>query len=369
MTGGGAKKQLSPAADLLFGSAAGSVGMLFQFPFDTVKVRLQSQPHGTKLFKGPLDCAVKGIKEGGLGNLYKGLSAPLVGAMIENSTLFLAFNHIQGMIRQYSDTPDDMPLTMKQLAFSGFMSGAVVSFILTPVELVKCQLQVQDVLFTHQGAVPIHPHLSSSILPPSSPASQQRPITTAAAVSAIPVYAYTSQSHPQSPTRSQRRGPMGVILNTLRTHGLRGFYHGHVGTFLREAGGGAAWFGTYEFVVRQFLIRAERARLAHSSTAASPTTTSLPALKKEDLPTSQIMIAGAIAGMSYNGILFPADCVKSRQQTMEGGSSFLQVAKKLYRAEGYHGFYRGFGITVARSAPTSAMIFATYELLARHAAF
>ncbi|KAJ3021846.1 hypothetical protein HKX48_007622 [Thoreauomyces humboldtii] len=305
------------------------VGMLFQFPFDTVKVRLQSQPHGVnQLFRGPVDCAVKGIKAGGLRSLYKGMSAPLVGAMIENSALFVAFNNIQNAIRRYSDTPDDASLSMTQLTLSGFLSGAMVSFVLTPVELVKCQLQVQDVF----------------VKPISQTEGGHR------------------HQHPL-PQPPRHHGPLSVILHTYRTHGLAGFYHGHVGTFLREAGGGAAWFGTYELVVREFVHRKQR---AHRNSNPENRTT---VFGKQDLSTGHIMLAGAAAGMTYNATFFPADCIKSRQQTTEGGMSFLQVTRKVYGAEGWRGFYRGFGINLVRSAPTSAMIFATYELLSRHLPF
>ncbi|KAI8905339.1 mitochondrial carrier domain-containing protein [Powellomyces hirtus] len=381
--GSGSPPRLSPAADLLFGSVAGMIGMLFQFPFDTIKVRLQSQPHGAgQLFIGPLDCAVKGFKSGGVKSFYKGLSAPLVGAMIENSALFGAFSHIQSVVRRYSDMPSvDAPLSLAQLTLSGFLSGALVSFVLTPVELVKCQLQVQDVLFNPAANASIPPHASTT----------------------TPVPPAHSLHHGQ-----HQQGPISVIMTTLRKHGIRGLYHGHVGTFLREAGGGAAWFGTYELVIRELIRRKQKAQLeepppgpapassraaapaspraaAASSTSLSlfpsPSSTSIPphptqpppgpprTITKEDLGTLSIMLAGALAGMTYNAALFPADTLKSRQQTTDGGKSFVQVARDLYTAQGWRGFYKGFGITVLRSAPTSAMIFATYELLSRHFPF
>lgn len=39
-----------------------------------------------------------------------------------------------------------------------------------------------------------------------------------------------------------------LISEVYRVYGIRGFWHGQVGTFLRETGGGAAWFGSYEYV-------------------------------------------------------------------------------------------------------------------------
>ncbi|KND03407.1 uncharacterized protein SPPG_00893 [Spizellomyces punctatus DAOM BR117] len=313
-------KKETPVADFLFGSVAGMVGMLFQFPFDTIKVRLQSQPlskegRGT-LFRGPLDCFQQAVRKDGSLSLYKGLSAPLVGSMLENSVLFVAFNHIQSIIREFLNKDVGEPLNLGQLAVSGFLSGAVVSFVLTPIELVKCKLQVQDVLYSNLS--------TSSVGTEDSSRTRRVPF----------------------------RGPVGVITQTIREHGFIGLYQGHLATFIREAGGGAAWFGAYEVMVKYFINRSTN-----------------PAVKtKEDLSPWHIMGAGAVAGMAYNATLFPADCVKSRQQTAEGSASFVGVARSLYKAEGFRGFYRGFGITVARSAPTSALIFATYELMSRHLA-
>ncbi|VUC21122.1 unnamed protein product, partial [Clonostachys rosea] len=69
---------------------AGIVGKYIEYPFDTVKVRLQSQPDHLPLrYTGPLDCFRQSLKAEGLGGLYRGITAPLVGAAAENSCLFM----------------------------------------------------------------------------------------------------------------------------------------------------------------------------------------------------------------------------------------------------------------------------------------
>ncbi|KAG6824712.1 hypothetical protein H0H87_011210, partial [Tephrocybe sp. NHM501043] len=45
-------------------------------------------------------------------------------------------------------------------------------------------------------------------------------------------------------------GPISVLMNVVRTSGLRGLWLGHTGTPIRETGGTAAWFSTKEFVAR-----------------------------------------------------------------------------------------------------------------------
>ena len=90
--------------------------------------------------------------------LWQGLASPLVGAMMENAVLFFTYNQIQNTIRSLTQQSnygavggggggadkEPAPLSLAQLALAGALSGTCVSFILTPVELIKCQVQVQE---------------------------------------------------------------------------------------------------------------------------------------------------------------------------------------------------------------------------------
>ncbi|KAG1466821.1 hypothetical protein G6F56_004616 [Rhizopus delemar] len=308
--------------DLFFGSVAGMVGKFAEYPFDTIKVRLQTQPLDQPHFSGPWDCFKSTIKQEGFKGLFTGLSSPLVGSMIENAALFVGYRQIQRVIREYSTSQEELekqrnipdedlpPLKINQLITAGAASGALASIILTPVELIKCKLQVQ---------------------------------VGAAAVAS---------------SYQQFTGPFHVIQHVIRSHGITGFYRGFLATLLRETGGGAFWFGTYEFVCAQFVKKRQAE-------------TNKPFLKK-DLSPVELMIGGGLGGMAYNASLFPVDVIKSQMQTDEqlmsakGQRTFCQTAKDIYSAGGYKAFYRGCGITVARSAPTSAIIFLTYELLNRY---
>ena len=55
------------------GTVAGMAICLVGHPFDTLKVRLQTQPVENPLYKGLLDCFLKTVKGEGLGGLYKGV--------------------------------------------------------------------------------------------------------------------------------------------------------------------------------------------------------------------------------------------------------------------------------------------------------
>ncbi|KAI8138760.1 putative mitochondrial ornithine carrier protein AmcA/Ort1 [Fennellomyces sp. T-0311] len=300
--------------DLLFGSISGMVGKFVEYPFDTVKVRLQTQPLDRPYFTGPWHCFTSTIKQEGVRGLFTGMASPMVGSMVENAALFFGYRQVQRLIREYSATPEQRetmaamsesdlpPLSLPQLVLAGATSGAMASFVLTPVELVKCKLQVQ---------------LADS--------SVQRLI--------------------------QYRGPMHVITYTLKNHGLGGFYRGYLATLIRETGGGAFWFGVYEYVCAQMMKRRNTTN-------------------KKDLTAPELMLAGGLGGAGYNFSFYPVDVIKSQMQTDQEllasarPRSFVQTAREIYAGAGIKGFYRGCGITVARSLPTSAIIFLTYETLA-----
>jgi len=297
------------AKDIAFGSLAGMLGKFIEYPFDTVKVRLQSQAEDYPLrYRGPLDCLVQGLRHDGVRGMYRGISSPLVGAAAENSLLFFSYNLAQAFTRRtlYPDFGSKDPLPIHALITCGAASGSFASFVLTPIELIKCKMQVQSI-FTS-------PHL-----PTNSPGIKL----------------------PSTPP-----GPLALIGDVYRTYGIRGFWHGQMGTFLRETGGSAAWFGAYEHV--SLTLRHWR--------------------DTDSLPAGDMMLAGAAAGVSYNFVLFPADSVKSRMQTEaisadEKTKGFWAVGRGMYKAGGLKSLYRGCGITCARSAPSSAIIFLCYEKL------
>ncbi|PYH44790.1 putative mitochondrial ornithine carrier protein AmcA/Ort1 [Aspergillus saccharolyticus JOP 1030-1] len=286
------------------------VGKVIEYPFDTVKVRLQSQPDHIPLkYTGPLDCFRQSFQADGVRGLYRGISAPMVGAAVENSCLFFSYRLVQDIFRATLYSPSDM-LPFPALVLCGAASGSITSLALTPVELIKCKMQV-----------------------------------------------------PLAGPGGKAPGPLALIVSVFRRDGLMGFWRGQLGTFIRETGGGAAWFGSYEGVMALFRSSGTRSERADGVS-----------LKSDRVPIPQQMLAGAAAGVSYNFLFYPADTIKSRMQTEDltrlthknERQTFWGVARALWAQQGVKGLYRGCGITCARSAPSSAFIFTIYEGLRSH---
>ncbi|KAH3914497.1 hypothetical protein HBI56_094780 [Parastagonospora nodorum] len=292
--------------DIVCGSTAGVVGKYIEYPFDTVKVRLQSQPDTVPLrYTGPLDCFKKSLQRDGFLGIYRGISAPLVGAAVETSTLFFSYRIACDALKASGVYPDlkrhpekDLPYT--GMLYCGMVAGAITSLFLTPIELVKCKMQV--------------------------------PVEASGRVVSQP-------------------GILSVIASIYRHQGVLGYWHGQFGTFIRETGGGAAWFGGYEGMKMLFKKSNKSAK------------------NDDDLPVWQRMASGSVAGAAYNFMFYPADTIKSRMQTEDvkkltgGQSTFGAVGKALWKQHGIKGMYRGCGITVGRSIPSSAFIFTVYEEL------
>lgn len=182
------------AYELTASASAGILGKLVEFPFDTIKVRLQTNHNN--MFKSTFDCIKytytnEGITKG----FYKGVSSPMFGAILENAVLFVTY----GQTYKYLDTKSNSNLSdLSKIIISGGVAGSFVSFVLTPVELVKCKLQVAN-------------------------------LTDA----------------------KNNHTVMKTISNTIKQNGVKALWKGQSSTFIRESLGGSVWFGTYEVTKKE----------------------------------------------------------------------------------------------------------------------
>lgn len=278
-------------------------GKVIEYPFDTVKVRLQSQPNDRPLlYNGPLDCFRKSFRADGFAGLYRGISAPMAGAAIENSCLFFSYRIVQDALRA-TVYPSTDPLPFSALLVSGAASGSITSLALTPIELIKCKMQV-----------------------------------------------------PVDGTSARPPGVLSLIVSVFRQDGLLGFWRGQLGTLIRETGGGAAWFGGYEGVSGLFR------QYTASSTGTHPSEqTALPIYQQMIAGAT----AGISYNFLFYPADTIKSRMQTEDVTRTVGNSqrrnFWNVGKTLWKQQGVRGMYRGCGITCGRSAPSSAFIFTVYE--------
>ncbi|CAH8311845.1 unnamed protein product [Eruca vesicaria subsp. sativa] len=290
------------AKDLASGTVGGAAQIIVGHPFDTIKVKLQSQPaptHGQPpRYTGAIDAVKQTVAAEGPKGLYKGMGAPLATVAALNAVLFTVRGQMEGLLRSDSG----VPLTISQQFVCGAGAGFAVSFLACPTELVKCRLQAQGAL---AGAS-----------------------TTSSMVAAV-----------------KYSGPMDVARHVLRSEGgARGLFKGLLPTFAREVPGNAAMFAAYE---------ASKRFLAGGSDTSS-------------LGQGSLIMAGGVAGASFWAFVYPADVVKSVLQVDDyknpkyAGS--MDAFRKILKAEGVKGLYKGFGPAMGRSVFANAACFLAYEM-------
>ncbi|KAI7755083.1 hypothetical protein M8C21_029051 [Ambrosia artemisiifolia] len=292
------------AKDLAAGTVGGVAQLVVGHPFDTIKVKLQSQP--TPLpgqlakYSGAIDAVRKTLAAEGAGGLYKGMGAPLATVAAFNALLFTVRGQMETVLR----SAPGAPLTVNQQFVAGAGAGVAVSFLATPTELIKCRLQAQG-----SGVAVV--------------------AEAGAAATAAVKYG----------------GPVDVAKQVLRSEGgIRGLYKGLFPTLAREVPGNATMFGVYE-ALKQYI-------------AGGTDTTGL--------GRGSLMLAGGLAGGAFWVSVYPTDVVKSVIQIDDYKnpkySGSIDAFKKILKAEGIGGLYKGFGPAMARSVPANAACFLAYEI-------
>ena len=127
------------AKDLTAGTIGGAAQLICGHPFDTIKVKLQSQPAPLPgqppKYSGAIDAVKKTLAAEGPRGLYKGMGAPLATVAAFNAVLFTVRGRMETLVRSHPGAP----LTVNQQVVCGAGAGVAVSFLACPTELIKCR--------------------------------------------------------------------------------------------------------------------------------------------------------------------------------------------------------------------------------------
>lgn len=151
--------------------------------------------------------------------------------------------------------------------------------------------------------------------------------------------------------------PRGSLTQTIKhiyaSAGVRtGLFRGFSVTLLRETQAYGVWFLTYEYLID--LIRSTQ---RYSS--------------RDQIPTVELLAAGAIAGDALWLSSYPLDVIKSNVQSDGFGAasrfrgSALAATSHIWRTHGFAGFWKGLTPCLIRAIPCSAGTFASVELALR----
>ncbi|XP_050152190.1 mitochondrial carnitine/acylcarnitine carrier-like protein [Malus sylvestris] len=285
--------------DLAAGTVGGAAQLVVGHPFDTIKVKLQSQP--TPLpgqppkFSGAFDAVKQTLAAEGAGGLYKGMGAPLATVAAFNAVLFTVRGQMETLLRSQPGAP----LTVSQQVICGAGAGVAVSFLACPTELIKCRLQAQSAL------------------------------GDAGSVSGAVKYG----------------GPLDVAKQVLRSEGgARGLFKGLVPTMAREIPGNAAMFGVYEALKQFFAGSQDTSGLGRGSLIVA----------------GGLGGAAFWASVYPTDVVKSVLQVDDFKNPKYSGS--VDAFKKILASEGVKGLYKGFGPAMARSIPANAACFLAYEV-------
>ncbi|ETO31910.1 hypothetical protein RFI_05207 [Reticulomyxa filosa] len=192
-------------------------------------------------------------------------------------------------------------LSMVQVGLCGGFSGIGVGLWLTPIEYVKCQMQIQNDMNV-KAAVGSHP--------PSGPTQM-----------------YGNTWH--------------CFRHIVQTHPRR-LFNGLTPTLFREVPGTCIFFITFEYSL-QYLNNLAKKNIPNSSSSSSSST------RQELFHT---LISGGLAGVVFWLTIYPFDTVKTQQQLHLDLShrSMFSLLKHRWQTNGLaKGLYPGFALTIPRA--------------------
>ncbi|KAJ2610768.1 hypothetical protein H4S08_003459 [Coemansia sp. RSA 1365] len=314
---------------------AAVTGMVVGYPFDSLKTRMQ-----THHYPSLLTCAQRSISEEGIRGLYRGLLPPLLTASAAKSLSFSLFEQTKQWLRRHDPCSSRDPFLLNfqrttiasvalTAAISGGASGTVIALLCCPLELIKVQMQLANLMNLRP---------SSAIAVPR-PAVQPTPLGGNALATA-PLSAQVRKAAPPTWATSN----ISVLREIVHRHGISGTYYGLRLHIMRDASGTAIYFAAYE-TVKEILRR-----FTGSDTTGALTH----------------MLAGGTCGVASWLLIFPVDLVKSRMQSqvLRPTQTFLtswQCLRDIYTRLGMAGLYRGVSVSLIRAFPIHGLNFVIYE--------
>ncbi|WVN86295.1 uncharacterized protein L203_101458 [Cryptococcus depauperatus CBS 7841] len=126
------------------GAFAGAANTIIANPVENIRIRLQTQPDVTpRMYNGPLDCAAKLYKNGGLGGLFKAQVSTMWRDGVGYGCYFMAY---EALVQKYIQSTglkreDISPLWAVTY---GAIAGYALWLSIYPVDVIKSKLQTDS---------------------------------------------------------------------------------------------------------------------------------------------------------------------------------------------------------------------------------
>ncbi|KAL9329366.1 hypothetical protein ACSQ67_004369 [Phaseolus vulgaris] len=284
-------------AGLLAGVATVAIG----HPFDTVKVMLQKHNAEAHMiqYRNGLHCTARILKTEGIKGLYRGATSSFVGMAVEGSLFFGIYSQTKVYLQHTWGVQSGEPRPQVIIPSAAY-SGAIISFVLGPAELIKCRMQIQG---------------TDSLVPKSSRYS----------------------------------GPLDCALKTVETEGVKGIFRGGCTTLLRESIGNGVFFGVYEYVRYQM----------HSNIKVSSSNYSN--LADIGVGIASGGLGGVAFWLTVLPLDVAKTLIQTNPDKNCARNPF-RVLSSIYQRAGLKGCYAGLGPTISRAFPANAATIVAWEL-------
>ncbi|KAH3678220.1 hypothetical protein WICMUC_001649 [Wickerhamomyces mucosus] len=130
------KKKIDPINSFIAGGTAGAIEGVITYPFEFAKTRLQLVDKSSKASRNPLVLIYNTAKTQGIGSLYVGCPAFVVGNTVKASVRFLGYDSIKKLL-----VDKEGKLSGPRGVIAGLGAGLLESFVaVTPFEAIKTAL-------------------------------------------------------------------------------------------------------------------------------------------------------------------------------------------------------------------------------------
>ena len=266
-------------------------------PLDTVKARLQASENVA--FRGILGTLSSTFRKEGLVGLYRGIGATVVGGAPAMALYMTSYEASKATMLAM---PSVQAFPAAAHLCSGMVAEAVSCVVFVPVDVVKERLQVQGTSATSAR--------------------------------------YAGEPYANS---------FDALRRIVATEGLGGIYKGYGATLLS--------FGPFSALYFLFYERLKASLLEMRGTPGG------------DIRFGDGLVAASAAGGMAGWLTSPLDLAKLRYQLQRGAArgdagaygGMFDGLRKIYRAEGFRGFWRGSAARVLFFAPSTAVSMTAME--------
>ncbi|KAJ1964814.1 hypothetical protein GGI12_001182 [Dipsacomyces acuminosporus] len=232
-------------------------------------------------------------------------------------------------------------------SISGSIAGAMIAVCCCPLELVKVQMQLANLLSKDVAAAVAATNTNANTNAAAVAAAAAA--TTAGANCSMESTSRTSSAgghKRKSAVPTWARSNLSVCKEIVLRKGVFGLYSGLQLHVVRDSSGTAIYFAAYETVK-------ETMRRLNGSETTGPLTH---------------MLAGGICGVVSWLLIFPVDLTKSTMQSQvlkpkdaQLFANSWQCVCNIYKRMGFSGLYRGVSVSLIRAFPLHGLNFVVYE--------